>query len=354
MDENEVEYDSSDGNDSDFDILAYLWLEGEPTHGGSERGKAGNRDLGHDGASSRFIRDYMCESPVFTEEEFRRRYRVSKSIFIAVVAKVQSFDSWFIQTKNCAGKMGISAHLNVAVALVVLGNGSSFDRCVSEYRMSSSTISSCLHRFCTAMVSIFFDKIVRYPTDAEAQAECNVNADRGFPGCIGSIDCQNWRWGLCPVSHHGHYTGKDKKPTVKLEAVCTHDLYVWHAFFGQPGSCNDLITLNHSPFVKDVVHKKFQPAIQYWMNGSVDRRWYLLADGIYPKWSIFAKTIACPVTESESRYATRQESCRKDVERLFGVLHKRFAILRHPSAFWSKEKLAQVMKACLSFIIYAF
>ena len=308
-----------DSDEDEIDLLAYLWLKEKGTHGGSLPGKQKNRDLGHEEASNRFMSDYMCDDPLFTDEEFRRRYRISKSIFIRIVTKIVEFDSWFAQTKDCIGKQGISPFLKVAVALVILGNGTSSERCVSEYRMSESTISKCVHRFCSAIVAIYFEKIVTYPTDSEAQDECSVNEKRGFPGCIGSIDCQNWTWGMCPVSHHGHYTGKDKRPTVKLEAICTHDLYVWHAFFGQPGSCNDITTLNHSPFLKDIVRKKFDPKITYIMNDVVDKRWYLLADGIYPKWSIFAKNVSCPMNTSESYYATRQDSCRKDVKRLSAI-----------------------------------
>ncbi|KAL8501146.1 hypothetical protein ACS0TY_020639 [Phlomoides rotata] len=43
----------------------------------------------------------------------------------------------------------------------------------------------------------------------------------------------------------------------------------------------------------------------------------------------------------------KQESCRKDVERAFGVLQNRFAIVANPVRFWSKSDLHDIMSACI-------
>ena len=43
----------------------------------------------------------------------------------------------------------------------------------------------------------------------------------------------------------------------------------------------------------------------------------------------------------------KQESCRKDVERAFGVLQSRFAIVQGPTRFWQKHILHDIMTACV-------
>ena len=43
----------------------------------------------------------------------------------------------------------------------------------------------------------------------------------------------------------------------------------------------------------------------------------------------------------------KQEACRKDVERAFGVFKSRFAIVSGPSRFWSKDVLQDIMTTCI-------
>jgi hypothetical protein len=47
---------------------------------------------------------------------------------------------------------------------------------------------------------------------------------RGFPGCIGSVDGMHWAWKNCPTGWAGQYKGKEKLPTTVLEAVTSQSL----------------------------------------------------------------------------------------------------------------------------------
>jgi hypothetical protein len=38
-----------------------------------------------------------------------------------------------------------------------------------------------------------------------------------------------------------------KEPTIILESVASKDLWIWHAFFGMPGSHKDINVLQRSP-----------------------------------------------------------------------------------------------------------
>ena len=74
---------------------------------------------------------------------------------------------------------------------------------------------------------------------------------------------------------------------------------------------------------------------------------YYLADGIYPSWETFVKTIPEPRGNKKKYFAKAQEACRKDVERAFGVLQSRFAIVRGPARLWDEETLHNIMMACI-------
>ena len=74
---------------------------------------------------------------------------------------------------------------------------------------------------------------------------------------------------------------------------------------------------------------------------------YYLTDGIYPKWATFIQSISLPQGPKAVLFAQRQEAVRKDVERAFGVLQARFAIVKNPALFWDKAKIGKIMRACI-------
>ena len=74
---------------------------------------------------------------------------------------------------------------------------------------------------------------------------------------------------------------------------------------------------------------------------------YYLIDGIYHQWATFVKTIQSPLGNKRKYFAKAQEAVRKDVERAFGVLQSRFAIVRGPAHFWDKDTLREIMTACV-------
>ena len=59
------------------------------------------------------------------------------------------------------------------------------------------------------------------------------------------------------------------------------------------------------------------------------------------------KTIPLSQGPKARLFAERQESVRKDVERAFGVLQARFAIIRGPARNMDKGELGMIMKACI-------
>ncbi|XP_070666786.1 uncharacterized protein [Malus domestica] len=89
------------------------------------------------------------------------------------------------------------------------------------------------------------------------------------------------------------------------------------------------------------------PRCTYWVNGTPYEGSYYLAYGIYPKWSTLVKTMPHPYTEKEKHFVKCQEGCRKDVERCFGILQARWAIVRAAAIMFDVEALRYIMMTCI-------
>ncbi|CAN6272488.1 unnamed protein product [Urochloa humidicola] len=201
--------------------------------------------------------------------------------------------------------------------------------------------------FAQGVIAVFSGEYLRAPTVEEVERLLQENESCGFPGMLGSIDCMRWRWKNCPVAWRGQYTRGDYKVlTIMLEAVASKDLRIWHAFFRVPGSINDINVLNQSPLFIDAL-KGEAPQVQFSVNGRQYNTGYYLADGIYPEWAVFVKSINSPQMEKHKLYAMTQEGCRKDVERVFGVLQSRFNIVRRPARLWKRKSIGRIMKVCV-------
>ena len=225
----------------------------------------------------------------------------------------------------------------------MLAYGTPADAFDEIFGIAESTALLTLEHFVDSIIKLYKEEYLRPPNDEEITRILEVNRQRGFPGCLGSIDCQHWFWKNCPMALQGMFKGKEKRPTIVLEAICDRDLYIWHAFFGVAGSNNDFNVLNTSPLIDLINNEIFPPARCYAVGDKVFTRPYFLGDGIYPPWGIFAKTITCPTNDEERKCQKAQEAVRKDIERLFGVLIQRFRILDIGCRLWKKEIIGKVM-----------
>jgi hypothetical protein len=305
-----------------------------------------NRALGHE----HLMEDYFAEVPTYPPRLFRRRYRMRRSLFVKIVIDCEAASTYFKRRRSAAGIMGFSAYQKISAAMRVLAYGVPADYTDEYLRIGQDTTTESVRRFAKLVIRLYGETYLRAPNEEDTKRLMETNEKRGWPGMLGSLDCMHWTWKNCPKAWHGMYCGKSRDATIVLEAVASEDTWIWHAFFGLPGTLNDINVLNRSPLFKRLISGD-APTCNYTVNGNDYSMGYYLTDGIYPEWATLVKSIkeknGVPLSRKEAHFTRAQEAARKDIERAFGVLQARFAIVRGPARFWDKKTLVDIMKCCV-------
>lgn len=154
---------------------------------------------------------------------------------------------------------------------------------VDEYlRLGVSTTILCLEYFVDGVIFLFEDVYLRRLTPENLQRLLDIGEMREISGKIGSIDCMHWERKNCPTAWKCQYSHGGGKPTIVLEVVASHDLWIWHTFFGPSDTLNDINVLDHRFLMIFYMVK-----LRIWCQWTPIPYGNYITDGIYPKWAMF-------------------------------------------------------------------
>ncbi|XP_045087375.2 uncharacterized protein [Aegilops tauschii subsp. strangulata] len=162
-----------------------------------------NREKGH----ALLYADYFKDGALFRPHQFRCRFQMRRHVFNRIRQGVVAHDPYFDCKEDALGKLDFSLYQKCTATIRMLAYGIPGDL-VDEYvRMSESTCLLSLYSFCAAVVEVFGPEYLREPNAADTERLLVINAERGFTGMLGSIDCMHWKWESCPFSWQGQYKG---------------------------------------------------------------------------------------------------------------------------------------------------
>jgi hypothetical protein len=306
----------------------------------------------HDRARSNVYDDYFSPTYKFQDYQFERNFRITKAMAEIILLECGNSSRFFTNTTDALGKRSICPKVKLLMALKLLGFGSAAPVCIEYFQMGLSTARLCMLTMikCIAESDALNGKFLRQMTRSDAKTVSTMHHEQhGIEGMIGSIDCMHMRWKNCPVAWHGQFQGKEKKATIVLEAMCECNLWFWHAAFGYAGSLNDINIWDQSPLLKSFIDKSFSGNVdfEFKINNQSFTKLFMLADGIYPEIARIAKTVDEPRGHGKKIYAKWQESCRKDIERAFGVIQRKFQVITRPSEQWFLSDINCIVKSCI-------
>ncbi|KAK1605723.1 hypothetical protein QYE76_029396 [Lolium multiflorum] len=166
-----------------------------PQHRGSVKGRSKNQSRNRMAGQARLHKDYFhLTNPIFPEKLFRRRYRMSRDMFLVIIRGVRNYDPYFQCRPDATGVLGFTSYQKCSAAIRMLSYGMVVDIFDEYLRMGESTCLESMYRFCRAVIAVFGEYYCREPTVEDTRRLLSINESRGFPGMIGSIDCMHWEW----------------------------------------------------------------------------------------------------------------------------------------------------------------
>jgi hypothetical protein len=170
---------------------------------GSAKGKARNRNRRREEKEVRIDLDYFCRvhrswAPMFSDEEFELRFRVSHRIYEDIQKALLAWrDLHFVKGFDAAGVRGASTDKKMLSAMCAIVYGASADQLVEIIRLAESTNLKCLKMFYRAMVEIFGEEWI-YSTNIlpslvdvvesrfrTLQSSLTAKVQAGGPGPVG-------------------------------------------------------------------------------------------------------------------------------------------------------------------------
>jgi len=98
--------DSATDSDDDLIDAAVHMIFGPASprsQGGSLPGRAPNINRSHEAHAASLLQDYFLPDCTYGEDHFRRRFRMSRPLFVHIMDTVCATDSYFVQSQDATG-----------------------------------------------------------------------------------------------------------------------------------------------------------------------------------------------------------------------------------------------------------
>jgi hypothetical protein len=195
----------------------------ESQHGGLNPGKRPNLNRDFEMGHANIMRDYLVDAPVYTDELFRRRFRMSKGLCLKVVEEVTKETPFLQQRKDALGNLDLIlckrsrwqyVCWRMALQRMLPTNTAGFRSLWPTIVLNNIYIFNNIYNnnyyyiyyyYYFGIIRCFESVYLCAPTPSEINQIQKYNASQGWPGQAFSIDCMHWVWKNCPKAYAGMY-----------------------------------------------------------------------------------------------------------------------------------------------------
>ena len=160
--------DSSSSSDDEVEMILRFTIEEERlNNGGGSRPRQRRTVIPRDfvQATERIFRDYFAEPPLYPPNMFRRRFRMSHSLFLRIKSMLEATEPYFVQRRNAAGRLRLSSFQKTTAAIRLLAYETTADLCDKYVSIGETTTMKCVKKFVKAVVSNFSEEYLQSPTN---------------------------------------------------------------------------------------------------------------------------------------------------------------------------------------------
>lgn len=303
--------------------------------------------------------DYFADPTSFwaspnRQKEFREKFRVPRVLFDRILAATKESGRWrdTHDSNGHGSPKPLSLACKVASAFRVMAKGAGMDIAEEGSGVSAQVLGRFLPDWLQWFVDENYDKWVPGITTHEELVKVEADFKKiGLPGCVSFSDAVHSHWALCPSAMTSVFTnGKEGEPTISWNVHCSAAGTVLHISSPAKGTTSDKTLVHGDPFAIAMKEDELFSEYEYEVlrrDGTVHtmKGAYSSVDGGYHKWTTLIAAVKTPLTRSEKIYTKRQESARKKVECLFGLLKKRYRILRNGLPYQNITLCDNLLKA---------
>nr|XP_043630322.1 uncharacterized protein LOC122601642 [Erigeron canadensis] len=163
-------FSSSSSSSSDFQFLASVALAALEEDTASSFAHS-RRYIWRDrhSAHERLMNMYFVDEPMFEDDVFRTRYRMSRRLFLKIVEDITVAFPWFRSSANAAGIRGFSAIQKCKCTLRQLAYDNLADNYSEGLSFSTRTAHECLDNFCIAIKYLYGEEYLHSPTSHDVE-----------------------------------------------------------------------------------------------------------------------------------------------------------------------------------------